>query len=79
MISLTRLNRLASVPSLVRAASSSTAGYKFDNAKYGKNIVLIEGVRTPFTMSQTDYNDLMAYELQRDALVYVFVLYYIFE
>ncbi|KAJ6217284.1 hypothetical protein RDWZM_008441 [Blomia tropicalis] len=69
MISLTRLNRLASVPSLVRAASSSTAGYKFDNAKYGKNIVLIEGVRTPFTMSQTDYNDLMAYELQRDALV----------
>ncbi len=69
MMSLTRLNRLASVPTLVRAASTAASGYKFDNARYGKNIVLIEGVRTPFTMSQTDYNDLMAYELQRDALV----------
>ncbi|KAH9394205.1 hypothetical protein TYRP_004254 [Tyrophagus putrescentiae] len=68
-MSLTRLNRLASVPTLVRAASTAASGYKFDNARYGKNIVLIEGVRTPFTMSQTDYNDLMAYELQRDALV----------
>ncbi|XP_017492369.1 PREDICTED: trifunctional enzyme subunit beta, mitochondrial-like [Rhagoletis zephyria] len=68
-MSLTRLNRLAPVPTLVRAASTAASGYKFDNARYGKNIVLIEGVRTPFTMSQTDYNDLMAYELQRDALV----------
>ena len=72
MMSLTRLNRLASMPvSMARAASTaaSSGGYKFNNAKYGKNIVLVEGVRTPFTMSQTDYNDLMAYELQRDALV----------
>lgn len=68
MMSLSRLNRLASVPTLVRAASTAS-GYKFDNARYGKNIVLIEGVRTPFTMSQTDYNDLMNYELQRDALM----------
>lgn len=50
------------------AATKTTGPYKFDNARYGKDIVLIEGVRTPFTMSQTDYDGLMAYELQRMAL-----------
>jgi hypothetical protein len=37
----------------------------------GKNIVLIDGVRTPFAQSGTVYNDLMAYELQKHALLYV--------
>ena len=34
-----------------------------------KNIVLIDGVRTPFLQSGTDYADLQAYDLQRNALL----------
>jgi len=34
-----------------------------------KNLVLVEGVRTPFLMSGTDYKDLMAHDLARTALV----------
>lgn len=34
-----------------------------------RNIVLIDGVRTPFLQSMTGYNDLRAYELQRLALL----------
>ena len=38
-------------------------------AKSGvKNVVLVEGVRTPFLMSGTDYKDLMPHDLQRAAL-----------
>jgi acetyl-CoA acyltransferase len=35
----------------------------------GKNVVLIEGVRTPFARSSTLYSDLMAYQLQRMAFL----------
>lgn len=49
--------------------STGNGSYKFDNARFGKNIVLVEGVRTPFTLSSTDYNDLMGYELQTRAIV----------
>lgn len=49
-------------------APATSKSYKFDNARYGKNIVLIEGVRTPFTMSSTDYDGLYPHELQRMAL-----------
>jgi acetyl-CoA acyltransferase len=34
-----------------------------------KNIVLVEGVRTPFLTSGTHYKDLMAYDLQRTAFL----------
>lgn len=34
-----------------------------------KNIVLIDGVRTPFLQSGTDYADVQAYDLQRNALL----------
>lgn len=34
-----------------------------------KNIVLIDGVRTPFVHSQTVYKDLLAYQLQREAFL----------
>lgn len=38
-------------------------------AKLGvKNIVLVDGVRTPFLMSGTDYKDIMAHDLARGAL-----------
>ncbi|XP_039604060.1 trifunctional enzyme subunit beta, mitochondrial [Polypterus senegalus] len=33
-----------------------------------RNVVLVEGVRTPFLMSGTDYNDLMPHDLARAAL-----------
>ena len=46
----------------------SSGGYKFDNKKYGKDIVLVEGVRTPFTMAGTAYNDLWNYEILREAI-----------
>ncbi|OQR76128.1 trifunctional enzyme subunit beta [Tropilaelaps mercedesae] len=36
-------------------------------AKSPKNIVLVEAVRTPFLMSGTKYNDMMAHDLQRMA------------
>ena len=34
----------------------------------GKNLVLVDGVRTPFLMSGTDYKNLMPHDLQRYAL-----------
>jgi len=37
-----------------------------------KNLVLVEGVRTPFLMSGTNYKDLMAHDLARMALMCVF-------
>ena len=33
-----------------------------------KNIVLVEGVRTPFLMSGTDYKDVMPHDLARAAI-----------
>lgn len=39
--------------------------------KYAQNIVLIDGVRTPFLTSGTGYNDLLALDLQRHALLWV--------
>lgn len=39
--------------------------------KTGKNIVLVDGVRTPFLMSGTDYSKLMPHELARHSLLYV--------
>jgi len=37
----------------------------------GKNIVFIEGVRTPFLQSGTDFQKLMPHDLARYALLYV--------
>ena len=34
-----------------------------------KNVVLVDGIRTPFLMSGTDYNNIMAHDLQRHALL----------
>ncbi|XP_072948217.1 trifunctional enzyme subunit beta, mitochondrial [Epargyreus clarus] len=35
----------------------------------GKNVVLVDGVRTPFLLSFTDYNKMMPHELARHSLV----------
>jgi len=37
--------------------------------KTGKNIVLVDGVRTPFLMSGTDYSKLMPHELARHSIL----------
>lgn len=72
MFNLTRIVSNPQLPQqlIVRSASTAakTGKYKFDNSRYGKNIVLIEGVRTPFSVSQTEYNELKPYELQREAI-----------
>ncbi|XP_063967826.1 trifunctional enzyme subunit beta, mitochondrial-like [Lytechinus pictus] len=57
----------------VRALSTScrheAAKTKKSLAKQNvKNIVLVEGVRTPFLMSGTEYKDLMPHDLQREAM-----------
>nr|XP_023012419.1 trifunctional enzyme subunit beta, mitochondrial [Leptinotarsa decemlineata] len=36
--------------------------------KFGQNVVLVDGVRTPFLMSGTDYANLMPHELAKQAL-----------
>ena len=74
-MSIYRAQRLVnSLPELSRALLvTQKRNYKFDNAKYGKDIVLVDGVRTPFTMSGTAYQDLMNYELQKLAIQYVFL------
>ncbi|KPJ04222.1 Trifunctional enzyme subunit beta, mitochondrial [Papilio xuthus] len=38
----------------------------------GKNVVLVDGVRTPFLVSFTDYAKMMPHELARHSLLYVF-------
>ncbi|XP_071038453.1 trifunctional enzyme subunit beta, mitochondrial [Parasteatoda tepidariorum] len=56
----------------LRAIScSSTCNKKLDATKSSslKNVVLVEGVRTPFLVSGTDYNNIMAHDLQRHAFV----------
>jgi hypothetical protein len=36
---------------------------------FGRDVVLIDGVRTPFLQSFTSYKDLMGYQLARHALL----------
>ncbi|CAG2177790.1 unnamed protein product, partial [Oppiella nova] len=56
------LSRQCLQPLVVSAAPGVRSVHTFDNQKFGKNIVLIDGIRTPFNHSNTDYKDLMAYE-----------------
>jgi acetyl-CoA acyltransferase len=69
-LNLTRLNVLRNVNvqrSVIRCASAaSTIKAKH---QHGKNIVLVDGVRTPFLPSYTNFKDMMAYELGRQALL----------
>jgi len=58
----------------VRCLGTSAPVYQAAAAKKSlakkdvKNVVLVEGVRTPFLMSGTDYKDLMPHDLARGAL-----------
>ncbi|CAH1775024.1 unnamed protein product [Owenia fusiformis] len=48
--------------------TDAAAGKRSLEKKGVKNIVLVEGVRTPFLMSGTQYKNLMPHDLQRTAL-----------
>lgn len=48
---------------------ASTAPARKAKHQFDKNIVLIDGVRTPFLPSFSAYKDLLAYELARNALL----------
>ena len=39
----------------------------------GKNIVFVDGVRTPFLLSGTDYAKMMPHEVARHSLMLVFI------
>lgn len=52
--------------SLVRGLSAQAAPLA---SRKQKNLVLVDGVRTPFQMSSTTYKELMPHDLQREALV----------
>eukprot|EP00124_Ichthyophonus_hoferi_P000904 Ihof_evm13s39 gene=Ihof_evmTU13s39 len=52
-----------------KAASSGPAIInQSKNKSIGRNVVLVDGVRTPFQTSYTGYTDLMAYDLARAAI-----------
>lgn len=50
-----------------RAASSQSDTMKSSSSRH--NIVLIDAVRTPFLLSGTSFKDMMAVDLQRNALL----------
>jgi len=50
-------------------ATTPTLQAKKCNNAGSKNIVLVDGVRTPFLMSGTDYKTLMPHDLQRYAMI----------
>ena len=59
------MSRLCSFSSpAVLASRSFSTSRQVDQ----KNMVLVDGVRTPFLMSGTDYKNLMPHDLQRYAL-----------
>lgn len=65
--SKTLLRNLNVQQSAVRCASAAPALKA--KSQFNKNIVLVDGVRTPFLPSYTEFKDLLAYELGRNALL----------
>ena len=68
MNSLSKINRLSQSNLVARGLSTSPSLQAKQSKNTGKNLVLVEGVRTPFLMSSTDYKSLMPHDLQRYAL-----------
>jgi len=66
-------SRLSAIKQIgLRSFSVSATNYKEKKAikdKTGKNIVLVDGIRTPFLVSGTDYSKLMPHDLARQALI----------
>jgi len=59
---------LKSIPKLL-ASSSRCFSVSSQQQNASDNIVLVDGVRTPFLTSFSDYKDMMPHELQREALI----------
>lgn len=51
------------------SAKAASAASLSTSAAHNKNMVLVDGVRTPFTPSSTVYKNLMPHDLQRYALL----------
>ena len=62
MLSTTR-HVMKAPATLIRGLSAQAAPAAASKSK--KNLVLVDGVRTPFQMSSTTYKDLMPHDLQR--------------
>merc|ERR1719219_1263830 len=63
------LSRLSVSPiSLISPCMLASRSFSTSHAR-DKNMVLVDGVRTPFLMSSTDYKSLMPHDLQRMALM----------
>lgn len=58
------MNQLFIITDAVRTMSTPST-----NANNRKNIVLVDGVRSPFLLSGTSYSKLMPHELARHALL----------
>jgi acetyl-CoA acyltransferase len=65
---LFRFNQLRNCRTISTTYSLQATGKKSLAKKDVKNVVLVEGVRTPFLMSGTDYKNLMPHDLARGAL-----------
>ncbi|XP_069126018.1 trifunctional enzyme subunit beta, mitochondrial-like [Argopecten irradians] len=62
------LNGLRCIGTSVAQYAPANPKKKTLGGKQGRNIVLVEGVRTPFLMSMTSYQNLMPHDLARAAL-----------
>lgn len=51
------------------SVSSHLSARKTVPDRTGKNIVLVDGIRTPFLLAGTDYSKLMPHDLARQALL----------
>lgn len=55
---------------LIRCSGvSASKAYSTKSNNVSKNIVFVDGVRTPFLQSGTQYKNLLAYDLARHSLV----------
>ena len=55
-------------PSMIRALSAQAAPAAVSSSNK-KNLVLVDGIRTPFTLSSTVYKELLPHDLQREAML----------
>jgi len=69
---LASMSRLPSIPSLASPLGAfhlkALSLRNYSAAPQAKNIVLVDGVRTPFLTSGSDYKDMMPHDLQREAI-----------
>ena len=55
-------------PGIIRSLSAQAAPAAVSSSKK-KNLVLVDGVRTPFTQSSTVFKELLPHDLQREAML----------